>query len=76
MVHALAIGPRQVLGEEQQSIEIGNKAEFTLFSTDASSEYSKDSWISKSMNSSLIGQTLPGKVYGIVNGEQLVLQED
>jgi dihydroorotase len=76
IVQALAVGPRQVLGEEQQSIELGNKAEFTLFSVDATSEYTRDSWISKSMNSSIIGQTLPGKVYGIVNGEQLVLQED
>jgi len=76
IVQALALGPRQVLGEEQQCIEIGNKAEFTLFSAEATSQYTKENWVSKSMNSSIIGQTLPGKIYGIVNGEQLVLQED
>jgi dihydroorotase len=76
VVQALAIGPRVVLGDEQQSIETGSKAELTLFSIEEESHYAADEWISHSQNSPIIGTSLPGKVYAIVNGEQVVIQND
>jgi len=51
----------------------GNKACLTLFNPDGEHIFEKEDILSTSKNSMVIGETLKGKVYGIVNNNQLVL---
>ncbi|MDV7140476.1 dihydroorotase [Maribacter sp. TH_r10] len=51
----------------------GNKACLTLFDPDKEYTFEKDNIHSTSKNSMTIGESLKGKVYGIFNNDQLVL---
>jgi dihydroorotase len=64
---------KSVLGIENQNIEEGNKANFTLFSTNNEWLFSKDAILSKSKNSAFLGQKMKGKAIGIYNNGKLVL---
>lgn len=70
IVRCLAINPRKVLGIDQVSLEVGSKAELTLF--DPQSEWTLDGKTntSKSKNSPFWNQSLKGKVIGVVNGKK------
>lgn len=72
-VELLAINPRKLFALEQATIQEGNKAALTLF--DPAKKWTvteKDLW-SKSKNSPFIGKELTGKVAGIINGDNLLL---
>lgn len=60
-------------GIENQAIKEGSKACLTLFNPSIESIFIKENILSKSKNSAFIGQTIKGKVYGIVNNKQLIL---
>ena len=68
LVEILAIRPRKVLNLPVPKIEIGEKANLTLFSPSHEWSFSKDKIQSKSKNSPLIGEAFTGKVMGIFNG--------
>ena len=54
---------------ERGSIEVGKKADITIFDPNEEYVYTKEMIVSKSKNSPFIGKTLKGKVkYTIVNG--------
>jgi len=55
------------------SLVEGNKACLTLFNPDGEYIFEKENILSTSKNSMAMGKTLKGKVYGIVNNNQLVL---
>ncbi|MDR0229188.1 MAG: dihydroorotase [Flavobacteriaceae bacterium] len=55
-----------------QSIEVGNKACLSLFTTKGTSVFNKENILSKSKNSAFLNYTVQGKVYGIVNGSKYV----
>lgn len=50
------------------------KANITLFNPEGKWEFSKQNILSKSKNSAFLGTKMTGKVYGIYNNGQLVLQ--
>ena len=54
-------------------IAVGNKADISLFNTDEDWTFTKKSIQSKSKNSAFLGQNMKGKVIGIYNNGQLVL---
>ena len=65
-------------GKERYNLESnklveGNKACLTLFNPDGEYIFEKENILSTSKNSMAMGETLKGKVYGIVNNNQLVL---
>lgn len=53
-------------GIAEQAIEVGAIADLSLFTPSGASEITKTSIFSASKNSLFIGQTLPGRVYGII----------
>lgn len=64
---------KTVFSIEKSNINIGNKANITLFSTEGSWTFTKESILSKSKNSAFLGCEMKGKVYGIFNQNKLIL---
>jgi dihydroorotase len=64
---------RTVFGIESAAIVEGAKANLSLFNPDGKSQFTEESIKSKSKNSLFIGFEQKGKVYGIVNQNQLIL---
>ncbi|EAR00264.1 dihydroorotase [Maribacter sp. HTCC2170] len=58
---------------EENKLSEGHRACLTLFDPDEEYNFEKNNIISTSKNSMAVGQTLKGKVYGIVNKNQLIL---
>ncbi|MGB5499651.1 MAG: dihydroorotase [Maribacter sp.] len=59
---------------ESKNLVEGNKACLTLFNPAGEYIFEKANILSTSKNSMVMGETLKGKVYGIVNNNQLVLE--
>ena len=72
-VQLLSIQPRQLFGLPQVSIKEGSAASLTLFDPAAKWTVSQKDIRSKSKNSPFIGRELTGRVIGIVNRTQVVL---
>ena len=71
LVRLTSYTPAKILhiDNERGSIEIGKKADITIFDPNEEYIYTKDTIVSKSKNSPFIGKKLKGKVkYTIVNG--------
>lgn len=58
---------------DNSTINIGNKADITLFNPDVSYTFSKNDIISKSHNAIFENQTLKGKAYGIIANKKIIL---
>ena len=65
--------PREILNIDIPVIKEGEVANLTLFNPKAKCSLKKDDIVSKSKNTPLIGRELTGKVYGIINNNQLSL---
>ena len=59
------------LSIDQNKIEVGSKAEITLFDPDFTYEFKEDHILSTSKNCAFIGEKMTGKVYGVVNNNNL-----
>ncbi|OUD35940.1 dihydroorotase family protein [Flavobacterium sp. FPG59] len=64
---------KKTFGIPEEIIAKGAKANLTLFNPDFKSVFSKSSILSKSKNSAFLGTEIQGKVYGIINQDQLIL---
>ena len=64
---------KETFGIENQTINEDSKANITLFNPEPKSIFTKASILSKSKNSAFLDAKLQGKVYGIVNQDQLIL---
>ncbi|WP_159021014.1 dihydroorotase [Algibacter sp. L3A6] len=58
-------------GLENTPINIGNKADLSLFNPDTKYTFSKNDIISKSKNAIFEGEALKGKVYGIISNNKV-----
>ena len=58
---------KERFGVSMQSIQIGAKADLTLFTSDGTSTFSKESILSHSKNSAYLGKELKGTVIGVIN---------
>jgi dihydroorotase len=72
-IQLLSTNPRKIFGLQQPSIAENSVANLTLFLPNKSYEYKKEIIQSKSYNSPFIGTTFTGKVYGIINGHRMHL---
>ena len=63
---------KTVFGIESQSVAEGAKANFTLFTPEGKSIFTKQNILSKSKNSAFLGTEIKGSVYGILNQNQLI----
>ena len=64
---------KERFGLESSSINKGNKLNATLFNPEGHYTFSKNDVLSKSKNSIFEGHSLKGKVYGIINNNQIQL---
>lgn len=70
----LSQNPRRIMGLTPVSIETGAIANLTFFDTTQEVTCTPDFFRSKSKNTPLIGKTLKGKVLGILNKGQVVIE--
>ena len=61
---------------KQSMIEIGEKANITMFCPDTIYEFNDKHILSKSKNCAFIKSSLKGRVFGIINGENSVLNSE
>lgn len=66
---------KATFGIDSQSITEGAKASLSLFNPDGDAIFQKKNILSKSKNSAFLGSAIKGKVYGIVNQGQLILNK-
>ena len=66
---------KTTFGIPSHSINEGEPANLTLFTTDGESIFTKETILSKSKNSAFLGQKLQGKVYGCINQDQMILNQ-
>jgi dihydroorotase len=66
---------RTTFGIESHSITEGAKANLSLFNPEGKSTFTVEAIRSKSKNTAFIGTEIKGKVYGIVNQNQLILNQ-
>jgi dihydroorotase (multifunctional complex type) len=66
---------KTVFSIESQSVAEGAKANFTLFTPERKSIFTKQNILSKSKNSAFLGTEIQGNVYGILNQNQLVISK-
>ncbi|NOQ73275.1 MAG: amidohydrolase family protein [Crocinitomix sp.] len=59
--------PRDLFGLPDNSVNVGNIADLTLFNPDEAVIITSDALLSKSKNTPLIGETLKGKIYGLIS---------
>jgi len=75
IVEYLSINPRNILGLDPVSINEGSKAELSLFDPNEKWTPTEADIKSKSKNSPYIGMELKGRVIGIVNNDQISINE-
>ncbi len=73
IVDLLSYHPRQLFGLERASISEGQPANLSLFDPAGETRLEQGTTKSKSKNNPFFGTTLKGKVLGILNGDQLIL---
>ncbi|WP_316633978.1 dihydroorotase [uncultured Flavobacterium sp.] len=74
VIEKLTLG-KAIFGIENSTIAEGSKANFTFFTPEGKSTFTKENILSKSKNSAFLGTELKGSVYGILNQNQLVISK-
>lgn len=73
LINSMTAGADSVLGMER-TLEEGVQANLTLFTTEDEFEVNASELSSKAYNNPYIGRQLPGRIYGIVNGDRAILR--
>ncbi len=68
-------GLKKVFGVDEHPVEEGQQANLTLFSPKGDWLFSEESILSTSKNAALLGHPMKGNVYGVVNQNQLIVNE-
>lgn len=64
---------KSIFKVNNSNIEIGNKADLSLFTTNEDWTFTKENILSKSKNSAFLGQNMKGKALGIINNGQVII---
>lgn len=72
-IETLTANPRKILGLEPLTIKENIEANLTLFCPNYKYTFDKSHIASLNKNSAFIGKELTGKVYGVINNDELVL---
>lgn len=75
MVETLSVTPRRIFGLPVPVISEGSVADITLFNPNEEYVFEKTMIASKSKNSAFAGKQLKGKVIGVINKGQVVLNK-
>ena len=75
IINVLSHRNRALLNLESSSIEIGANADFTFFSIDETTTFTKEEILSSTYNTPFLNKTLKGKVFGILHNGQLVIKD-
>lgn len=70
IIAKISSNPRSIFKNEIDGIEVGNKANLTIFNPSQSSTIRKIDFVSKGKNTPFEGQELLGKVKGVIRGTQ------
>ena len=62
---------KERFGVSQQSIQVGAKADLTLFTADGTTTVSEDSILSTSKNSAYLGKEFKGGIIGVINNNSI-----
>ncbi|WP_271407247.1 dihydroorotase [Tenacibaculum soleae] len=73
IIKCLSNNPKERFGVKKTTIKENEKAILSIFNPDKSYTFSKENILSTSKNSLFLNKELKGKVYGIYNNNQLVL---
>ena len=60
----------ELIGLPIPKIEVGEKADLSVFNFEDSSTFQKENILSKGKNNPFIGRELTGRVYGIIKGNK------
>lgn len=63
--------PRKIFGLPVSKIEMGEKANLSLFNPDLSYTFKEENILSKSKNSAFLGKNLKGVVYGVIANNKI-----
>ena len=74
LVNKYSAEPRRLMSLEVPTIEEGQKADLTLFNTEATSTFTKDFMKSKAQNTPFLDKTLSGRIDLVVLGDQILLE--
>lgn len=75
IVSLFAIAPANIFNLPLPALEEGVEASLTLFLPDADYNFEKDQIQSKSANNAFIGRQLKGRVAGIINKQQVIINQ-
>ena len=75
LIEKICHNPRKLLGLEMPQLKEGEQANITLFDPSAEWLVAREDILSRSKNTPFMGQKLKGKVLGIINKNQLVLNK-
>ncbi|MEO1256107.1 MAG: dihydroorotase, partial [Bacteroidota bacterium] len=70
LLKCITENPRKLLGMKQAKIAVGHAANMTIFDENKEWNYDLSSNTSRSENSPFLGESMKGKIVGIVNGEK------
>ena len=73
IIELLSLNPRRIFRLNSQPINVGSTATLTLFATDAAWLVAAGDLRCKSSNNPFVGQTLRGRVAGIISGTRCIL---
>jgi dihydroorotase len=74
IIECITSKPKAVFGLEQVTIEEGNTASISLFTTIKKEKFSAKNILSTSKNSIFIDKEIKGKAYGVFSNNQLILK--
>jgi len=75
LIEKICHNPRKLLDLEMPLLKEGEQANITLFDPSAQWVVAKEDILSRSKNTPFIGQKLKGKVLGIINKNQIMLNK-
>ena len=76
VIRCLSVTAREIIALPSYAIEVGEKADLTIFNPLTKWTFEKEAILSKTSNTPFIGQELTGNVIGIVNNGKLALKAD
>lgn len=75
LIRLLSQNPRKIFSLPESNIETGRRCQISLFLPDSSWAFTEKVTRSKSKNSPLLNRQLKGRPIGVINGEQLFLND-
>jgi dihydroorotase len=73
LISKITSSPREVLNIDNPTIKEGKPANITLFNPKEKWSLKEEDIVSKSKNTPLLGRELIGKVYGVINNNQIAI---